>query len=124
VDRWKNTWNNNEHGMSDMFQDIDSSIASSKAFQRKQMNLALKAARNCDLEKSFFELGQGLHSVQDEVFHQFMTFLEHFFVARSFGHIYGDAFPGKDTAIQAYVESRHYIDEYILHLGYNPFTQY
>ena len=119
VDRPSNFMNNNEHGMRNLFQSRDDAIMQSYKFQKRQLRLAIKAAIQCDFSRSFYELGKGLHSVQDVIAHDYATLIDHIWVS----YIYVDRYIGnehlKNNAIDRSIE---YIHRFINALGYNPFV--
>ncbi|MEW6665618.1 MAG: RHS repeat-associated core domain-containing protein [Thermodesulfobacteriota bacterium] len=122
VDRLTNTFNNNQHGMRDIGQSRFDAMLKCKEFQNRQMELALEAARNCDFHKALFELGQGLHSVQDEIAHDYALFFTHLLnplFAPSMS--YRDPFPEDVKYQQAVIESKRYVERFVRALGSNPF---
>lgn len=120
VDRPLNTFNNNEHGMTNFLQSVREARERNLVFKRKQLNLAIGAAKECNYEKSFSHLGQGLHGIQDPIVHQYTTSFMHF-IGKVFKYPYKDRYPRPSEYDQAVEESRAYINEYIKYLGYNPF---
>ncbi|OGQ95195.1 MAG: hypothetical protein A2521_11395 [Deltaproteobacteria bacterium RIFOXYD12_FULL_57_12] len=117
VDRPENFKNNNEHGMRNFSQSRDDAMLASYNFQKAKMRAAIEAASKCDFEKANFELGQGLHSVQDEIAHDFISLPGH----GNPEYIYRDAYSKTDKYSRAKVASEKYVERFVRNLGYHPF---
>ncbi len=122
VDRKENFWNNNEHGICNLFQSREDAMYASQRFQNKQLRNAIQATMKSDYDKAFYELGQGLHSIQDEVAHDFIILPSHLPPLPSFVfYLYIDAFGNRDRFYKARLKSSVYVDHYIKSVGHNPF---
>ena len=109
VDRPENQKNNYQHGMRDVGQTKAEARFKSLKFQTEQLNKAVKLFKEGKLEKAFFELGQGLHSIQDEVAHEFITLPGHANPEK----IYRDVKPTAKQIGDAYMRTVHYIKRFL-----------
>ena len=115
VDRTENQLNNSEHGMRDIGQTRLEAQRKSYEAHRIRMRLAIEAARDCDMERALFELGQGLHTIQDEIAHDFITIVEHMNPLAT----YNDYNPTGDQMSRAFMASRMYVEEFMRAIGYD-----
>ena len=90
-------------------------------FQNEQLRRAAEAANRGDWEQSFYELGQGLHTVQDDVAHDGASWIDHF--ALKLWMVYRDFYPTQEDYDLAEKGSKDYIDRYIKMLEKNPFKE-
>jgi RHS repeat-associated protein len=118
VDRPDNFFNNNEHGMSNWGQYKSDAINRSLLFKENQLRLAIDAAKKCSFQESFFHLGQALHSIQDEIAHDFISLPTHLGDPE---YSYRDHYPRESQYREATSISERYIERYLKELGCNPF---
>jgi hypothetical protein len=85
----------------------DMLLAENKAFYRKRLTMAIDAMKNCEPDKAFNWLGQGMHALQDSIFNPFEYNNEEF----------------KQLEVKAINESKKYLDEFIEKTGYVPIVR-
>jgi RHS repeat-associated protein len=118
VDRGENFTNNNEHGMKNFFQKRADATLSSYNFQKEKMRKAIESlVFEGDKEKALFQLGQGIHSVQDEVAHEFISLPVH----GNPKYIYRDNYLSNNQYKNAELATEKYVNRFIKNMGYNPF---
>ena len=76
VDRPLNQGNNYQHAMRDVGQNREEAIRMSSQFSRERLLDAGRLIASGDYEKGLFELGRGLHTIQDKK-HGWITLPEH-----------------------------------------------
>ncbi len=128
VDRGGNFFNNNEHSIRNWFQSKADARLQSDIFRKKQIRLAIEAIMNGKCKESLFELGQGLHNIQDEIAHKYGTLMPFMFNVVFIGDshlnpiiIYRDSYPTNEQLDTATRRSKEYVKRYIQKINCNPF---
>jgi RHS repeat-associated protein len=71
-----NPWDNYQHSMRDVGESRDTAITASEDFKREQLREAGRLIASGEYERGLYELGKGLHTVQDRK-HNWITLPEH-----------------------------------------------
>ena len=109
VDRLSNQQNNSQHGMRDIGERKYDAESDSIDFQNNRLRRAAESANRGDCDQALFELGQGLHSIQDVIAHDFITLPGH----ANPGYFYRDVYPTEDQFDRSVRRSRMYIGIFV-----------